>query len=86
MKREIRDVPTSHFSVILQRKGKGSFRKNTYDNENFMKPALMVYDKPKHSDKPCSYFVKKSSAFRIVSRVTEDLLGKADKIKLSYIK
>jgi len=70
----------SRFSVVLPRKRDKPF-------QLFTSSALVGYHYPapyNPKGTTCSFFIKKSAAFRIFTKVTEELLGKADKIVLVF--
>jgi len=81
----VRLFPVSSFSAVLPRKKDEPFSRHKLPT-SFHATSLLYYsEKPRVGDGPCEFRIKKSVTFRIVSKVTEDLLGKSDKIVLSYI-
>jgi hypothetical protein len=58
----------------------------SYVSQPYKFPALISYSAGNGTSFPCSFFIKKSASFSIMTKVTEETLSEADKIVLSYIK
>ena len=72
----------SDSSAIIRVIGKDKF---THFDKHGSESALLSWAPVGGFTKACSFFIKKSAAFRIISKVTEEVLGRADKVVLSYI-
>ncbi len=84
-------ILASRFSAVLPRKAGKQFDEHKL-RKTFFSPvsaaAIVSAEFPPRSrqtERNCTFFIKKSAAFRIVSKVTEELLEKADKVVVSYI-